>query len=55
MLILIYRLKMINRTLNIVVADDDADDQLLAKQAIAQLGRSHAVDPVYNGLELLKN
>jgi CheY-like chemotaxis protein len=44
---------MRDRHLNIVIADDDSDDQLLTQQAIQELGLDFSVTSVYDGFQLM--
>jgi CheY-like chemotaxis protein len=44
---------MHSKHLNIVIADDDSDDHLLAQQAINELGVDSQIFSVYDGFQLL--
>lgn len=46
-------MNMSERLLHIIIADDDSDDQLLAQQAIREIGFEHNITSVYNGYELI--
>jgi len=42
-----------NKTLVILMADDDADDHFFFQEALANTGRKYTLTSVYNGVELL--
>ncbi|MBA3663230.1 MAG: response regulator [Bacteroidetes bacterium] len=46
-------MKNISKKLDIIIADDDADDQYLMQKGIWELNLNHKITAVYNGIQLM--